>query len=74
MVYYSLTSLFQLFSSPIDIAVGFSGKVGLNFFLSEITLNYINTFLLLAIIKCHENLFGHFLVLPYAQREGREGG
>jgi len=60
MIYNSLTSLFELFFSLINIAFGFSGKMGVNFFLSEITLNYIDTFLQSAIINFHENLLNHF--------------
>jgi hypothetical protein len=51
MIYYSLTSLFELFSFLINIEVGFSAKMGVNFFLSQVTLNYIDTFLQLAIFK-----------------------
>jgi hypothetical protein len=50
--------------------------MGVKFFLSEITLLYvyIDTFLQLAIMKFHENLFSNFRVLTYVQTEEQEDG
>jgi hypothetical protein len=72
MIYYLLTSLFELFSFLINFAVGFSVKMGITFFWDKIELyRYIFA---VSNYKISRQSLQPFLSSYNVQTEGREGG